>query len=197
MESQRANNRSRNTMTRREAVKSLALLSAGLSLACTPLRIVLGDYPQEFNDDAKRVDRLLRAFMETVVPGAPIDHGRLTAAFYDPYYRLSKYRKYLMADLCRRAERRCGTEAFEYMPAEWRTIVVRDGLSAGGVTTRLYAGAVFLAQIVVYSGLCNADSACPLIDFPGQYRDRGLAATTYPTPQRFLARSTTANGNPA
>lgn len=195
--SHRVNNKSRkNLVTRREAVKSLALLSAGLSLACTPLRIVMGDYPQEFNDDTKRVDRLLRAFVETVVPGAPIDHDRLTAAFYDPYYRLSKYRKYFTADLCRRAERRCGTDAFEYMPTEWRTIVVRDGLSAGGVTMRLYAGAVFLAQIVVYSGLYN-NSACSLIGFPGQYHDRGLAATTYPTPQRFLARSTTANGNPA
>ena len=75
--------------------------------------------------------------------------------------------------------------------------MVESGLSADATTERLYRGAIFLTQIACYAGIYDPEGGCPLIQFDGGYGVRGLDATTYPEPERFLARSVTRDGNPA
>jgi len=185
-------------IARREAVRRLAVLGAGLVAAgCTPLRIVLHLYPEDFDRDPALVDRVLRAFVAAVIPGAQDNDPDLTRAYHDAAYPLGKYASFLAADLCRRAWARHGTDAFHRLPLDERTAIIRRAVSSGGTTARLYNGAIFLAQVAFYSGIYDDDKGCALIEFEGRYRFRGLEATTYPDPERFLGRALTPDGNPA
>lgn len=186
------------TVSRRQAVRQFALLGAGAAAwACTPLRVVLRAYPDAFDEEPALTHGVLRAFVLTVIPGAPPDDPNLVRAYYDDDYPLARYRGFLAADLCARAERLFGRDRFDRLGPEQRTAVVQDGLGADAVTRRLYRGAVFLAQIAVYAGIYDDARGAPLSRFEGRYRFPGIAATTHPNPERFLARAITPDGNPA
>ena len=188
----------RRQMERREAVRRLAVLGAGLAAAaCTPLKIVLHLYPEDFDKDPERVDQVLRAFVTAVLPGAAEDDAGLIRAYHDATYPLGKYRNFLAADLSRRAWNGFGTDAFQELSLQQRTEIIRCAVASGGTTARLYNGAMFLAQVAFYGGIYDDVKGCPLIGFEGRYRFRGLAATTYPEPERFLARALSRDGNPA
>jgi hypothetical protein len=73
--------------------------------------------------------------------------------------------------------------------------VIQDGLDAGGVTRRLYTGAVFLTQIATYAGIYDEDRGCELIDFGGRNRGFPGSTLTYPDQGRFLAEGITGDGN--
>ncbi|MEE8192453.1 MAG: hypothetical protein V3T74_06880 [Gemmatimonadales bacterium] len=184
-------------VTRRRALGWIGSATLALAAgACTPVRIVLKMYPEEFETDPDLVDGVLRAFVTAVVPGMPGDHPNLTRAFYDDYYRLSKYRNFLAADLCERSRSMYGRTEFAELSLEQRTRVIEDGLDRGGVTKRLYVGAVFLAQIATYAGIYDAEEGCPLIGFQGRYDLSELAHVSHPHPERFLPPSRTTDGNP-
>lgn len=188
----------RRQMARREAVRRLAVLGAGLAAAaCTPLKIVLHLYPEDFDKDPRRVDQVLRAFVTAVLPGAAEDDPDLIRAYHDTTYPLGKYRSFLAADLSRRAWNGFGTDAFQELSLEQRTEIIRCAVASGGTTARLYHGAMFLAQVAFYSGIYDDAKGCPLIGFEGRYQFRGIEATTYAEPERFLARAVSRDGNPA
>lgn len=184
-------------LSRREALRRLGVLGAGLVAAgCTPLRIVFNAHPDEFDTDPALVEATLRAFVLTVIPGAPVDDPNLVRAYSDEYYPLFRYRNFLAADLCRRTAERFGTDRFDQLAMERRVVIVEEGLAADAVTARLYRGAIFLAQVAIYAGIYDDERGAPLIGFEGRYRFGGLEATTYPNPERFLAAEITADGNP-
>ncbi|MGH7568020.1 MAG: hypothetical protein ACREL9_03470 [Gemmatimonadales bacterium] len=182
-------------LSRREALKRLSWLAAGWAAGCTPVRIVLKAIPEAFEDPAL-AERVLVAFVTTVVPGVPADDPNLTRVFGDPFYPFAGYGAFFASDLCRRATK-CFGAAFDRLTAEQRTAVIQHGLHADATTKKLYTGAVFLAQIAVYGGIYDAERGSPLIDFEGSYRFRGRRFYTYPDPERFLARALTPTGNPA
>ncbi len=185
-------------LSRRGFVRLLGVagvVGAGTA-ACTPLRVLLKLYPSRFDTDTELVDETLRAFVLTVVPGLPEDARDLTRQFYDDSFRLAKHRGFLAADLCERAGRVAHNLTFAALPYEQRARVVRDGLEAGGVTTKLYSGAVHLTQIACFSSMYDDEAGCPLIDFEGRFDPAHISETKYPDPGRFLAANTTADGNP-
>lgn len=186
------------TMSRREGIRTLALLAGGLAAgACAPLRIVMHLYPEDFDRDPRRTKQVLRGFTEVVLPGVSPEGLEASQVLTDPYYPLAKYAGFLASDLCRRADDRHGVARFDALSARQRTAIVADAIASGGVTAKLYNGAVFLTQIAFFAGIYRQDGACPEIGFDGQYRFRGIAATSYPNPQAFLGREMTADGNPA
>ena len=180
-------------ISRREAVRCLSLITAGLAAAaCTPLRIVTHSYPDDFKHDANLVDRVLRAFVSTVIPGAPADSPQLVRAYLDRNYPFASYAGYFAADLSRRSGDRFGEEAFYRLTIDQRTAVIQDGLAADATTRKLYQGAIYLAQISFYAGIYDDDAGCPLIDFPGRYRGEDVS---YEGAQRFLPTASTQSGN--
>ena len=179
---------------RREALRCLAQISVALAASgCTPVRYVLHLYPEDV-DRTDAGDRILGAFVRTVIPGAPAA-AALFRALKDPTLPFHRYAGFLAADLDARAQRRfrCG---FAQLRPEQRVAVVEGGLHADGTTCRLYEGAIFLTQIAYFSGIYDPEAGCPLIDFDGAYRFPDLEATTFPDPDRFLARSVSSDGNP-
>jgi hypothetical protein len=184
-------------LSRRDALRHGGVLIAGLAAACTPLRIVLHDYPRRFETDEALRERVLRAFALTVIPEADPGAPNLTRAFSDPSYPFAAYRAFFASDLSRRGADRFGEPAFDRLTQAQRTVVIEDGLQADATTRKLYTGAIYLLQISFYAGIYDDDAGCPLIGFEGTSRFRGFDALTYPDPERFLGRSTTRDGNPA
>lgn len=187
----------RRTVNRRQVLGRLGVLAAGLTaVACTPLRIVMHIYPEDFDQQPELVDRILGAFARTVIPGVEGAAARVVRAYHDPTFPLGSFTSFLAADLCRRSAACYGTDAFDRLGLTERTRLVQDVLAEGGTAARLYGGAVFLAQVAFYGGIYDDDEGCPAIGFEGRYRFRGIDATTYPEPERFLARQLTRDGNP-
>jgi hypothetical protein len=184
-------------ITRRAALRSLGLLALGATVGCTPLRIVLDRHPHALDEDATLEDRVLRAFLATVIPGSDSDAPDAIRVFHDPAYPFAKYARFFAGDLCRRAASRATGSTFDQLSPADRTAVVQEGLDADGTTRKLYAGAIFLAQIATYSAIYDDRAGCPLIGFDGGYHFRPRDEITYPDPDRFLASALTASGNHA
>jgi hypothetical protein len=184
---------SQTSIARREALRRLGTMTAGLASACTPLRIVLHDYPSVF-DAEEASDRVLRAFVLTVIPEAEAGDPNVLRAFRDPDLRFAPYRGFFVSDLCQRAAARTG-ESFDRLSQAGRMAVVQEGLAADATTERLYSGAILVVQASYYGSIYDDKRGCALIDFEGAYQFRGIAAVTYPDPERFLSWPLTANGN--
>jgi hypothetical protein len=181
-------------ISRRQLLQQLGLIAAGVTAACTPVRVLMNAYPQTFDEDPELVDRVLRAFVTTVIPGAPADDADLTRAFTDPDYPFAQFAGFFAADLTRRGRDRFGV-AFEQLGPAARSAIVTDGLAADATSRKLYSGAVTLAQIAFYAGIYDARKGCALIGFEGGYHFHPLAEITHPDPERFLAVALTPDGN--
>jgi hypothetical protein len=180
-------------ISRRDVLRILGLITAGMAAgACTPLRILTGAYPDDFKHSGDKVERVLRAFVVAVIPGAPLQSRDLVRAYFDRAYPFAPYAAFLAADLCERACERFGHDRFWDLDGAQRTHVISDGLAADATTRKLYGGAIFLAQVSFYGGIYDDDTGCPLIDFPGHYRG---AAVSYDDAERFLPTALTDTGN--
>src|SRR2546428_8695613 len=58
-------------LTRRQLLQHLGLITAGLAVACTPLKGLTSAYPHAFHDHAGLPDRVPPAFAPTPIPPAP------------------------------------------------------------------------------------------------------------------------------
>lgn len=182
-------------MTRRQALAAFGVLGVGALVGCTPLKVGLRIYPEEFNSQPDLADSVLRSFVETVIPGASSRDETLVQVYYDEYYPFANYRNYFCADLCKRAQKKYGENRFDRLSPEQRTHVVQDGLNADRITARLYNGAIFLAQISFYAGIYDDKAGCRLIGYEGRNWGVPLEDQTYPNPEQYLASPMTANGN--
>ncbi len=184
-------------ISRRQLLQQLGLIAAGAAVtACTPLKVLVNAYPQAFDTDPALVERVLRAFVTAVIPGAPADDPDLIRAFTD-HYPFAEYAAFFAADLSRRARERFGegAAAFERLAPEQRVAVIRDGLAADRTSRKLYGGAITLAQIAFYAGIYDAKRGCALIGFEGANQWHPLSDLTHPDPARFLAAAMTPDGN--
>jgi hypothetical protein len=131
---------------------------------------------------------VLQAFVATVVPGSGTSPN-LIRAFADPFYSFAEWRSRFTGDLA--AERRGAAATFDLLrptTAPHRRRRVCRSTPPG-------PPAVFLAQISAYVPLYEAQGDSPLLGFEGRHRFRGIAAITYPEPERFLAAALTCDGN--
>ena len=182
-------------VTRREMLARGGTALLGLAAtACTPAVLTRALYPESAHLDPAAIDANLAALVTTVVPGAE-EPARMARLFADPALKLAPFRGALVAELDRRAHAR-GECSFAHLSLDDRTAVLQDALASGGIAAKLANGAVFLVQAVYFSGLWNADGACPMIGFEGPYQFRGFEALTYPDPDTFLPAATTRDGNP-
>lgn len=183
-------------ISRRTLLRSAGLLTAGLAAGCTPVRMLLDRHPAEFGGDSAS-DQVLWAFVDTVAPGGPTRAPGAIRAFSDPAYPFATYRDFFADDLCRRSKTRYGVRGFGSLEVSQRARVVEDGLHGDAIARRLYEGAIFLAQLSVYGGICNDAEATPAIRFDGANDGYPREAITYPDPKAFLSEESTFDGNPA
>jgi hypothetical protein len=185
----------RDAISRRAALLRLGGLAAAAAAAgCTPLRIVLHAYPDAFDHERDRTDRVLGAFVRTVIPGAEGSDEALARAFHDSSYPFAPHAAFFASDLCRRAKETAPGRSFDQLEAPARARVVRDGLHADATARRLYRGAIFLAQVATYAAIYD-DGGCSLIEFPGENGGYLREEFSYADSGWFLPPGLTADGN--
>jgi hypothetical protein len=183
-------------VSRRQALRQFTLITAGLAVACTPLRVLTHAYPAAFDDDAELLDEVLRGFVAVVIPGAPSNDPDLVRAFSDRELPFARYTPFFAADLCRRARARFG-RSFHHLQVDQRAAIIRDGLAADGTTRKLYGSAIVLAEVAFYAGIYDPKKGCALIGFEGSERWHPLTDITHPDAARFLPAALTIDGNHA
>jgi hypothetical protein len=184
-------------VSRRAVLRTLGLAGVALASGCTPLRIVLHDYPEAFDKDTLLTERILRSFVTAVVPGADPHAPDLVRAFFDPAYPFAPHAPFFAADLCRRSRTNFGRSDFDALDRAQRTHIIVSALNGDGTTRKLYGGAIFLTQVAVYAGIYDDTLGCDLIEFRGSRGLLLLDDQTYPQPERFLSQEITAGGNAA
>jgi hypothetical protein len=182
-------------ITRRQALSYFGAAGAMFATACTPVKILLGAYPEVFDDEVDLTDRVLVGFAESVLPGASVSHGELVRPLRDERFPFHSHCAYFASDLCGRAGRLCSSPQFDLLPLEQRCRVVEDGLNSDSITRQLYTGAIFLTQVAFFAGIYDDAAGCAWIDFDGRYRRRRPADLTYPNPEAFLAAEYTSSGH--
>jgi len=183
-------------ISRREALTRLSAIALGIAAAgCAPAAIAgRALYPEAAALDDDAIARGLTAFVATVIPEPGVADA-VARRFADPFLRFAPHRGEFVADLMRRADLLARTDRFDRLSADQRRTIVQAGLDGGAVTGRLYGGAVFLAQIVYYSGLWNERGDCAFIGYDGGFT--GGSPVSYDDPEPFLPEAITADGNPA
>lgn len=188
-----------NAFTRRisriEFLKQMALVSGAVLVGCSPVKVLLKAYPGKFDTDSALVDRILRAFVVTVIPGAPVDQDDLVRIYTDEFYPFRNYCGFFAADLVQRSDDLFGTEKFEELTLEQRTAVIQNGLTADSTVHQLYTAAIFMAQVSFYGSIYNDDRGCALIDFQGTNTGFTPDEMCYNNVSPNLAREITVTGN--
>lgn len=175
--------------TRRQAIRQMAIMGVGLTVASTTTSC-LGNGAT--GDQLEHGDKLIRAFMETVVPGAPVQHPDITSVYRDKMYGFAKYRWLFNFDLRKRACKLFGTLNFLKLEIDERKRVIEDALHTNGTMKRLYSGAIQLAQLTIYTGLYCEPERCEMIKFNAGFMG---GTTSYPNTGQFFGRTMTLNGN--
>lgn len=149
-------------MTRREFAARLALLGGALLSGCSAVRAVLHSYPSRYDTDAAQRERVLRAFVTTVIPGAPEEDPNLARAFTDRGFPFHEHCGFFVNELCSRS----AGERFDLLDLRARTRVVTGAMRADAIVARLVRGAVDVSQAAYYGGIYEP-GGCALIDLPG------------------------------
>jgi len=173
--------------TRRQALAAFACL--GITSSCTPINALFANK----KPPDQTIDITLRAFMETVIPGIPINAQGLTGIFYDVYYPFYPYKKVLAEDLNRESYKKYNSKKFYNLSLEKREQIIERKLSKNGITQKLYVGAIWLTQLTVYTGIYNLEGECSLIDF----KCMDSKTISYSDATSFLGVPATNNGNPS
>lgn len=181
-------------MSRTEFLKEISLLLGATLAGCSPVRILLHDYPSRYDAAGRMRESILSAFVLSVVPGADTSDPNLVRVFSDDFYPFAAYCGYFTADLDGRSVARNGVPFTDQTPA-LRTALIEEGLEADGTTARLYRGAILLAQVSIYGGIYDDDRGCPLIDFHGRDTWQEAAPERTPDITLHLAHESTTNGN--
>jgi len=161
------------------------------------LQMLLRLYPRRYREDGWLIDRTLRSFVITIIPGASFDDPNLIKMYLDAYYPFSPYTGFFVYDLVRRSKRLHGVADFQRLSSAERTAVVESALAGDETISRLFRGAILMAQVSFYAGIYDPDGKCPLIDLPGRNKGYPPGKVLHPDAERYLAAESTSDGNPS
>lgn len=177
-----------NITTRREVIRKLVVGSLGLWVCWEPTQALAG----ELMTGASYEDKTIRAFIETIIPGTDISHPNLTVVFRDPYFGFGKVRWLFNFSLRKRALLKYRTLSFHELSYDQKAEIIREGLDERGRISQLYSGAVFAAQLTVFTGFYRQEPCCPLINFTEGLDTNEIC---YLDGQKFFTNAITTDGN--
>lgn len=163
------------------------LLQAAVVMGCTPMRLILHD--SGISGDATSV---IRAFMQTVIPGADIGEKEVGYLF-DPAYPFYSYVSIFISDLDKTAARLNKGKRFTMLRESERKLVIIRQLKEP-LVNRLYSTAIWFTQVICFTGMSRSDRSCPVIGFEPELPEI-KNIISYTNPGDFTGRSVTANGN--
>jgi hypothetical protein len=144
---------------------------------------------------------ILTGFVDAVIPGLDartLQSPNVVRMFHDANLPFDGVRLDLSAHLCKSAVRRHDDWRFHALPARARRDVIRAGLEAGGLVSRLYTGAVFLVQAATYASIYDDTCGCSLIEYEGAGPIRPWTEMSYgPQDRLYAADGACPGGQPA
>jgi hypothetical protein len=155
--------------------------------------VVKGNSFMETDLLSRKEEQVLRVFVSTVVPGVNPGELSLSNTFYDAFYPLCKHLKLLVKDIENRTRTIKGRIPFTKLSRASRTKVIENGLNQGGIIKKLYSGAIFFTQFMVFTGNCHHQESCSLIGFEGPYYAQQYSMDE---PLKYLPKGYSINGNP-
>lgn len=178
-------------LSRRILMKRIAYFISGLSLFP---EVLYGSDMQEQNHSITSNEDLstFQNFIEIVIPGASRYTDFLAEEICAEFYGFSKYFGYLIKNLNEQAKLKFSV-SFTHLSDDNKKLIVREGTQSGLLRKQVYNGAIYLLQLIVFSGLCESDQSCGIIDFPGASRGE---FQTYAADNLTNINSITSNGNP-
>ncbi len=160
------------------------------------VRMLLYLYPAKFRRDTVLQEHTLRAFVVTVIPGAEREDPDLVRMYYDTDYPFYPYTGYLVFDIETRTARRHPGTSFGELPPGERTAILSEALASDDTTSRLFKGAMLMAQVSYFAGIYDPGKGCPLIEFPGRNAGFTPEEISLPDAGDYLGEPATADGNP-
>jgi hypothetical protein len=160
------------------------------------LQMVLKLFPHKYCSDRNLKERILRAFVTTVIPGADKNDEFLVKMYEDVYYPFHTYCGYFIFDLNRRSKKLFGVKEFNSLSLKKRTMVIQNALSGKELTVRLYKGAILMSQVAYFGAVYNEEEGCKLIDFPGRNKGYEKEEITYSFADEFFSNELSFDGHP-
>ncbi len=160
------------------------------------IQMVLRIFPRKYCNDNQLKDKILRAFVTTIIPGSDINDQNLVKMYEDNFYPFSNYCGYFVFDLNRRGKTLYSGRDFWKLTLPEKTRVVQYALSGRELTRRLYKGAILMAQVSFYGAVYNEGRGVPLINFPGENDGYSNRESTYDFGCSLFDNELTANGHP-
>ncbi len=166
----------------------VSLLAGTLVTAgCTPVRLLLNGTGLHRNHFY-----VLRDFMETIIPEAKMTEKE-AGYFFDPSYPFFPYTEIFISDLNHSTVRLYGKSTFSELNPSEREKLIENRLGKPMVD-KLYYTAIWMTQVIYYTGISRSDLSCPIIGFkPEAPHEKN--EITYPDPGDFIGRCETKNGN--
>lgn len=180
---------------RRRMMKAGIIAGISMWIGCTPLKIMLKAYPEEYKMNVALVDQILKAFVQTIIPSIDTEEKNLLQVFYDRNFPLDKHRGFLVSDLCKRSQKLFEVHRFPDLDESQRTAVIVSAEQEGGITASIYNGAIILTQVSVYSGMYDDKTGCDLIDFHGPNYGFSPDVKFYKNYENHLSYELTSSGN--
>lgn len=169
-------------------------------IACFVSGIVV--FPQLVNassepgNDKSTLTRLeletFESFLEVVIPSSKKYSKFLALEIRDVFYGFSKYFKFLIKCLDEQAETKFLLK-FSQISDHEKAQIIHDGTQTGLLKKQVFNGAIYLLQLIVFSGLCERNQSCDIIDFPGA---SGAEFLTYGESGLNNLHAITFDGNP-
>lgn len=182
-------------ISRLDFLKQVGIFSGSILVGCSPIRILLKDYPKRYDSDTTLREATLRAFVTAVIPGAPPDEPNLVRMFSDDYYPFRSYCGFFVSDLNKRSKELYDMNRFDELTPVQRTEIIRQGLDADATTARLYRAAILVAQASFYGGIYDDEKGCRLIGFEGTNSGFAPEEMSYTNCSLVLAHEATSSGN--
>lgn len=178
-------------LSRRILMKRIAYFISGISLF--PELLYASELQEQNNTTTSNEDlSTFQNFIEIIIPGVSRYTNFLAEEICAEFYGFSKYFNYLIKNLNEQAKLKFSL-SFTQLSDDNKKIIISEGTQNGLLRKQVYNGAIYLLQLIVFSGLCEPDQSCGIIDFPGASRGE---FQTYAADNIKNITSITSNGNP-
>ena len=160
------------------------------------LQMVLKLFPHKYCKNVLLREKILRAFVSTIIPGSDENEENLVNMYEDKFYPFLSYCGYFTFDLNRKSKKLFNNKEFVNLSLKERTSVVQNALNGKELTKRLYKGAILMAHVSYYGAVYDEEQGCPLIEFPGRNNGYSINDISYAFSRIFFDRELSVDGHP-
>ena len=131
-------------------------------------------------------------FIETIIPGTETYCPLIVGELCHEFYGFQKYIKSLTKNLNESAIQKF-QRSFIGLNEPEKMMIVDEGTKEGIFKKQIFYAAIYVIQVIVFTGLSDKNQSCPIIDFPGNKRGPFVTYNHY---GRLNVKTSGINGNP-